>query len=70
MIRIRYSDNSVKEYQTEALAKIMVLDTLLSTAGRIIPLEAIEVMGTTISGVTVERDLKIKLGIIEFDWDR
>lgn len=70
MIRIRYSDNSVKEYQTEALAKIMVLDTLLSTAGRIIPLEAIEVMGTTIGGVTVERDLKIKLGVIEFDWDR
>lgn len=70
MIRIRYSDNSVQEYQTEALAKFMVLDTLFSTGGRIIPLEAIEVMGTTISGVTVERDLKIKLGIIEFDWDR
>ena len=68
MIRIRYSDNSVKEYHNEALAKFMVLDTLFSTAGNVIPLEAIEVMGTTIGGVTVERDLKIKLGVIEFEW--
>ena len=70
MIRIRYSDNSVKEYHDEALAKFMVLDTLFSTGGNVIPLEAIEVIGTTIGGVTVERDLKIKLGVIEFGWDR
>jgi len=67
MIRIQYSDNSVKEYQSEALAKYMVLDTLFSTGGRVIPLKAIEVMGTTITGVSIERDLKIKFGLIEFE---
>jgi hypothetical protein len=67
MIRIRYSDNSVKEYHTEALAKYMVLDTLFSTSGRVIPLQAIEVLSTTIAGVSVERDLKIKFGVIEFE---
>ncbi len=67
MIRIRYSDNSVKEYHTEALAKYMVLDMVFSTGGRVIPLQAIEVLGTTIAGVSVERDLKIRFGVIEFE---
>lgn len=68
MIRIRYSDDSIKEYKSLDVANFMVLNTLFSSGGRVAPIEAVEVMGVTTSGATVERMLKIKLGAIESDW--
>lgn len=68
MIRIRYSDNSICEYKDVDRAKFMVLNILFMSGGHIVPVEAIEVLGHTTGGVSVERDLKIKLGVIEFEW--
>lgn len=68
MIRIRYSDGNTMEYKDVGLAKFMVLNVLFTSGGNIIPVEAIEVLGHTTGGVSVERDLKIKLGVIDFDW--
>lgn len=67
MIRILYCDNSVIEYPSKFVAKYWMMDKLFSTNGRVFPVQAIEVMDTTIAGVSVERDLKIKFGVIEFE---
>ncbi len=67
MIRIRYSNDEVKEYRTIGLAKFMVINEMFASRGGIIPVEAWEVMGVTTGGVTVERDLAIKLGAVEFE---
>lgn len=68
MIRIRYSDNHTHEYKDVDRAKFMVLNILFQSNGHVVPVEAIEVLGVTSHGVSVERDLKIKLGVIEFEW--
>lgn len=65
MIRVRYSDDHVSEYKNVDIANFFALNTMFSSSGRIIPLEAVEVMGVTSSGATVERLLNIKLGVIE-----
>jgi len=67
MIRIRYSDNNIGEYKNVDVANFMALNTMFSTSGKIIPIEAVEVIGVTTGGVSVERILKIKLGVIEYD---
>ena len=69
MIRVRYSNSEVKEYKDVELANFMALNILFATQGHIMPLEAVEVIGHTTGGVSVERDLKIKLGLIEAGWD-
>lgn len=68
MIRIRYSNYHEVEYKSMDHAKFMITNILFTFSGKIFPVEAVEVMGTTVSGVSVERDLKIKLGVVEFEW--
>lgn len=67
MIRITYSDDHVAEYKSLALAKFMVMSVLFASQGEVLPVEAVEVWGTTTHGVTVEKNLKIKLGVVEFE---
>lgn len=68
MIRVRYSNSDVKEYKDVELANFMALNVLFATQGGIIPTEAVEVMGHTTAGVSVERVLQIKLGVIDDAW--
>ena len=49
------------------IAKFMITNILFTSNGHIFPVEAIEVLGVTTGGVSVERDLKIKLGVVEFE---
>ena len=67
MIRIRYSDDSAIAYPSKFIAKYWVLDRLFTTNGRVFPVQAIEVLDTAVDGVSVERDLKINFGVIEFE---
>lgn len=67
MIRIRYSDNSAIAYPSKFIAKYWVMDKLFATNGRVFPVQAIEVLNTAVDGVSVERDLKINFGVIEFE---
>lgn len=67
MIRVKYSNDYVGEYNSLALAKFMVMSILFASQGEVLPIEATEVWGCTINGVSVEKDLKIKLGVVEFE---
>jgi len=69
MIRVRYSNLEVVEYSDVELANFMAINTLFATHGYIEPIEAVEVMGHTSGGVSVERVLSIKLGFIQSGWD-
>lgn len=68
MIRVRYSNYHVVEYKNMDIAKFMITNILFTSNGKILPVEAVEVLGTTMGGVSVERDLKIRLGVVEFEW--
>jgi hypothetical protein len=65
MIRVRYNDGSVGEYKSIKEAQFLISTVLFASNGAIIPEEAVEVMGHTISGVSVERVLNIRLGVVE-----
>lgn len=67
MIRVRYSDGEVVEYASETTAKFMISSVLFESRGVIVPVEVVEVFGVTTGGVFVERELKIRLGIVEFE---
>lgn len=67
MIKITYSNNEVHEYPTANIAKFMILNQLFSSQGLIHPVEAVDVFGVTTGGVFVERPLKIRLGVVEFE---
>jgi hypothetical protein len=67
MIRVRYSNDHVAEYSSLALAKFMVMSVLFASRGEVLPVEATEVWGFTTNGVTVEKDLKIRMGVVEFE---
>jgi hypothetical protein len=69
MIRVRYSDGTVKQYKDVETAKFMVATEKFSSQGRIAPVEAADVMGITTGGVSVERELNITAGEIQFGWD-
>lgn len=65
MIRVTYNDGSIQEYKTIKEAQFMISTALFASQGQIIPTEAVEVMGVTTGGVSVERVLNIKLGVVE-----
>lgn len=67
MIRVKYSNGNVSEYSSTELAKFMIINVLFASRGNVYPVEAIEVFGLTTGGVSVEKDLKIKLGVVEFE---
>jgi len=67
MIRVKYSNEREEEYHSVGLAKFMVMSILFATRGRVLPVEAAEVFGKTTSGAIVERPLKIRLGVVEFE---
>ena len=67
MIRILYSNGMVVEYDSAAHARLMVANILFATRGKVLPVEAVEVLGTMPSGEIVERVLNIKLGVVELD---
>jgi hypothetical protein len=67
MIRVAYSNGSVDEYRTVELAKFMVVTTLFASRGDVVPIHAVEVLGITTGGVSVERDLRIRLGLVQFE---
>lgn len=67
MIRVKYSNDSVQEYSSVELAKFMVSSILFASLGTVYPIEATEVFGVTTGGVSVEKDLKIKWGAVEFE---
>jgi hypothetical protein len=67
MIRVRYSNGQVEEYKSAGDAKLMITTILFATHGSILPVEAIEVLGVTTAGVSVEKVLNIRLGVVELD---
>jgi hypothetical protein len=67
MIRIRYSNDEIKEYRTANLAKFMIANVLFSSNGTVIPVQAVEIFGITSGGVSVERDLKININVVDFE---
>jgi hypothetical protein len=67
MIRILYNNGVVGEYESTHQAKLMVAATLFVTRGKVLPVEAVEVLGTMPSGEIVERVLDIKFGVVELD---
>lgn len=67
MIRIKYSNNEVREYPSAKIAQFMILNQMFASQGYIFPVEAADVFGTTTSGVIVEKPLTINFGIIEFE---
>jgi hypothetical protein len=67
MIRVKYNNEEWKEYSSIALAKFGILTELFASRGGVIPVEAVDVFGTTTGGVTVERPLTIKLGAVELE---
>lgn len=69
MIRVRYSDGTVKEYKDVETARFMVATEQFSSHGQVAPVQAADVMGVTTGGVTVERELNVKAGEIQFGWD-
>ena len=69
MIRVRYNDGRVEEYKDLDNAKFMIATQLFASQGYILPEEAVEVMGVTTGGVSVERVLNIRLGVVELDGD-
>jgi hypothetical protein len=68
MIRVRYSDNTVTEHKSVDDANFMILNSLFTSKGKVVPVEAVEVMGITTGGVSVERELNIKAAALELDW--
>lgn len=66
MIRVKYNTEEWKEYPSRTLAKFGMLTELFASKGRIVPVEAVDVFGTTTAGVTVEQPLTIK-GALELE---
>lgn len=67
MIRIIYSNTEIEEYPSVDVARFMASTRLFTSHGQVFPVSAVEVFGHTSSGVVVERDLTIRLGMVEFD---
>lgn len=68
MIRVRYSDGRVEEYKNVETAKLMVMTERFSSRGRVAPVAATDVFGATTEGVSVERDLEVSAGEIQYGW--
>lgn len=67
MIRVKYNTDEWKEYPNATLAKFGMLTEMFESKGKVYPVEAVDVFGTTTGGVTVERPLTIKLGAVELE---
>lgn len=67
MILVRFNDGSVGEYKSLGQAKFMVATALFGSQGKLLPIEAVEVIGVTTGGVSVERVLNIRIGAVELD---
>lgn len=67
MIRVRYNDGTVEEYKSLSDAKFKISTMLFASQGATLPEEAVEVMGVTTGGVSVERVLDIRLGVVELE---
>lgn len=63
MVRVKYSNGDEVEYGSLDLARFKASAILVHTSGRIVPLEAVEILGKTSNGYTVEKKLFIKLGV-------
>ena len=67
MIRVIYSDDVENTYADTSIARFWVINRLFESKGKVIPVEAAEVFGVTAGGITVERELAIKFGVVEFE---
>lgn len=67
MIRILYNNGIEVEYDDAHRARFMVANILFATRGKVLPVEAVEVLGVMPSGEIVEKVLNIKLGVVELD---
>lgn len=67
MIRIIYSDNVENMYSDISIAKFWIVNRLFESKGKVVPISAAEIFGRTTGGITVERKLTIKLGLVQFE---
>lgn len=67
MIRITYSDDVENYYADTSIARFWIINRLFETKGEVMPVEAVEVFGVTTGGVIVERELQVRLGLVEFE---
>lgn len=64
MIRVKFSDKDVQEFPNKGVARLAIMETLHLTAGTIKPVEAVDVMGVTMHGVSVEQPLNLRFAFI------
>lgn len=65
MIRVWYTDGTVEAYKSIKDAQFEITMKLFCSDGAIIPESAVEEMARLPGGTCVERQLNIKLGIVE-----
>lgn len=67
MIRVTYSTGEVVEYAGPVAASMEATQAIVASQGRIVPVKAIEVWPNFgLLGETVEKVLKVKLGLVDF----
>jgi hypothetical protein len=67
MIRITYSTGEIAEYSNAKTAAMEATQAIVASQGLIVPIRAVEVWpGFGLLGETLEKVLKVKLGLVEF----